>query len=106
MLVSGILGRVTRVHPRAGQPPRLGLFPRAGLHRAFDPLRALLLIGVANFFYIYRDELAKRLSRTGYGGGHDLHVALLGADHRTRDPARADRLGPDAPGSSPTAGTS
>jgi len=65
MLVSEILGRITRVHPRAGQPPRLGLFRVQGFTEHSILFGLYCSIGVANFFYIYRDELAKRLSRTG-----------------------------------------
>ena len=96
MLVSEILGKITPVHPRAGQPPRLGLFRVQGFTEHSILFGLYCSLGVANFFYIYRDELAKRLTRTGHGGLHDLHLALLGAEHRARDADHADRLGPHA----------
>ena len=43
MLVSEILGKITAVHPARRAAAAARALPRAGLHRAFDPLRALLL---------------------------------------------------------------
>ena len=65
MLVSEILDKVTDVHPRAGQPPRLGLFRVQGFTEHSILFGLYCSLGVSNLFYIYRDELAKRLTRTG-----------------------------------------
>ena len=65
MPVSEILGRITQVHPRAGQPPRLGFFRVQGFTEHSILFGLYCSIGVANFFYIYRDDLTKRLTRTG-----------------------------------------
>jgi hypothetical protein len=68
MLVSDLLGRITQVHPRAGQPPRLGLFRVQGFTEHSILFGLYCSIGVANFFYIWRDEPVKRLTRTGLAG--------------------------------------
>ena len=65
MLVSEILAKITTVLPRAGQPPRLGLFRVQGFTGHSISFGLYCSLAVANFFYIYRDELAKRLTRTG-----------------------------------------
>ena len=53
------------MHPRAGQPPRLGLYRVQAFTEHSILFGLYCSIGVANFFYIYRDELAQRLTRTG-----------------------------------------
>jgi len=65
MLLSNVLSKVVAVHSQAGQPPRLGL-NRVQAFAEHSILFGLFCsIGVANLFYIHREEIVKRLSRTG-----------------------------------------
>lgn len=65
MFLSEILAKVVPVHARAGQPPRLGLFRVQGFAEHSIIFGLYCSLGVSNFFYIYRNEMAKRLTRTG-----------------------------------------
>lgn len=65
MIVSDILSNIANVPQRAGQDPRLGLHRVQAFYDHSIGYGLFCSIGVANTFYIHRDALAKRLSRTG-----------------------------------------
>jgi hypothetical protein len=65
MLLSEFFAKFVPVHPRAGQAPRMGLYRVQGFTEHSILFGLYCSLGVANLFYIYRDELAKRLTRTG-----------------------------------------
>jgi hypothetical protein len=65
MLLSEIFAKVVPVHPRAGQPPRLGLNRVQGFTEHSIIFGLYCSLAVANFFYIWRDDAVKRLTRTG-----------------------------------------
>ncbi len=90
--------RVLRQVHRRASPRRTGAapgpVPRSGLHGAFDPLRPLLLARRGQLLLHLPRRAGEAADPHRAGGVHDLHLALLGADHRARDADHADRLGP------------
>lgn len=65
LLINDIFSMVATVHTRAGQGMRLGLNRVQGVFEHSITYGLFCSIAISNLFYVYRDQLAKRLSATG-----------------------------------------